>query len=175
MPENDTTTTDAATTATDVATSTTDSQVSDDKTLGPAGEKALEEWKTRAKAAEAEAKAAKALRAQLQEYQDKDKSELQKATDRAAAAEKAAAETQRDLLRHKVGIAKQLPAELVGRLQGDTEDEMQADASRLADLIKQNTRPQGDLDQGGRSRSVASSPAQEFAHLMQAQLQRPPS
>lgn len=58
----------------------------DDKTLGPAGEKALEEWKARAKKAEAEAKQnAERLKA----LEDKDKSELEKAQGQVAELTKA--------------------------------------------------------------------------------------
>ncbi|WP_318201043.1 hypothetical protein [Streptomyces sp. SCL15-4] len=55
--------------------------------LGPAGEKALDEWKRRAKAAE---KTAKEHAARLQEIDDRDKSELQKATERMTKAEQRA-------------------------------------------------------------------------------------
>jgi hypothetical protein len=56
-----------------------------DAPLGPAGEKALDEWKRRAKEAE---KASRTQAARLKEIEDRDKSELQKASERADAAEK---------------------------------------------------------------------------------------
>jgi hypothetical protein len=56
-----------------------------DAALGPAGEKALDEWKRRAREAE---KAGRAQAARLKEIEDRDKSELQKASERAEAAEK---------------------------------------------------------------------------------------
>ncbi|WP_369167783.1 hypothetical protein AB5J49_07925 [Streptomyces sp. R28] len=59
-----------------------------DAPLGPAGEKALNEWKQRAKAAE---KASREHAARLQEIDDRDKSELQKANDRLSKAEQRAA------------------------------------------------------------------------------------
>ena len=59
-----------------------------DAPLGPAGEKALNEWKQRAKAAE---KASREQAARLQEIDDRDKSELQKANDRLSKAEQRAA------------------------------------------------------------------------------------
>jgi hypothetical protein len=58
-----------------------------DAPLGPAGEKALAEWKQRAKDAE---KANRTHAARLQEIEDRDKSEVQKAGDRAAKAEQRA-------------------------------------------------------------------------------------
>ncbi|MEU9436593.1 hypothetical protein [Streptomyces sp. NPDC048252] len=59
-----------------------------DAPLGPAGEKALAEWKQRAKDAE---KASRTQAARLQEIEDRDKTEVQKAGERAAAAEQRAA------------------------------------------------------------------------------------
>jgi hypothetical protein len=59
-----------------------------DAPLGPAGEKALAEWKQRARAAEKESRS---HAARLQELEDRDKSEVQKASERAAAADQRAA------------------------------------------------------------------------------------
>jgi len=58
-----------------------------DAPLGPAGEKALAEWKQRARDAE---KASRVQAARLQEIEDRDKSEVQKAGERATAAEQRA-------------------------------------------------------------------------------------
>ena len=58
-----------------------------DALLGPAGEKALAEWKQRAKDAE---KTSRAQAARLQEIEDRDKTEVQKASERATAAEQRA-------------------------------------------------------------------------------------
>ncbi|MFJ9012339.1 hypothetical protein [Streptomyces canus] len=59
-----------------------------DAPLGPAGEKALAEWKQRARDAE---KANRTNAARLQQIEDRDKSEAQKAAERATAAEQRAA------------------------------------------------------------------------------------
>jgi hypothetical protein len=59
-----------------------------DAPLGPAGEKALAEWKQRAKDAE---KASRTQAARLQEIEDRDKSDVQKAGERATKAEQRAA------------------------------------------------------------------------------------
>lgn len=58
-----------------------------DAPLGPAGEKALAEWKQRARDAE---KASRTQAARLQEIEDRDKSEVQKAGERATKAEQRA-------------------------------------------------------------------------------------
>lgn len=59
-----------------------------DAPLGPAGEKALAEWKQRARAAEKESRS---HAARLQELEDRDKTEVQKASERATAADQRAA------------------------------------------------------------------------------------
>lgn len=71
------------------ATAGGDQQPSDDKPLGAAGEKALQEWKDRAKTAEQKAKSAgeiakerDALAAQLAEFQEATKSEQEKQLDK---------------------------------------------------------------------------------------------
>lgn len=67
---------------------TTQHEAASDAPLGAAGEKALNEWKARARAAE---KASKEQSARLQEIEDRDKSEVQKAGERATKAEQRAA------------------------------------------------------------------------------------
>ncbi|GAA2484646.1 hypothetical protein GCM10010406_21140 [Streptomyces thermolineatus] len=70
-----------------------------DRQLGPQGEKALEEWKRRAKDAEKEAKA---HAARLKEFEDRDKSDLEKATERASAAEQRMSELRDRAVRAEV-------------------------------------------------------------------------
>lgn len=64
----------------------------------------------------------------LKEYEDRDKSELQKALERAETAERQAAEAQFSALRSKVAAAKGVPA---SSLTGTTEDELNASADEL--------------------------------------------
>jgi hypothetical protein len=126
-----------------------------------------------------EAKANADAAAKLAQLEEAQKTEAEKLTDRVAAAERERDAARVEALRTKVGSAQRLPAAVADLLQGSTEEELTAHAAVIAAEFdkwsKDNSRPRGDLDQGGRSRSVATSPAQEFAHLMQAQLQRPPS
>lgn len=87
----------------------------DDKPLGPPGEKALAEFKDRARKAEADLAAA---RARLTEFEDRDKTDLEKAQSAAAAAETRAAAAEAALVRQQIinetglnaGLAKFLPA-----------------------------------------------------------------
>lgn len=94
-------------------------------------------------------KEAETLRLKLKEYEDRDKTEQQKLEERAAAAEKAAAEREAALLRYRVATAKGLPAELVERLRGSTEEELAADADSLLAMLKPQ-RVTGATDQGSR-------------------------
>jgi hypothetical protein len=75
------------------------------------------------------------------------KGEWQKIAEQRAA-EKAAleaklAEQERAALRLKVGVAAGLPAALIERLQGTTEDELKADAETLKSLVPQGTPQPG--------------------------------
>lgn len=98
-----------------------------DPALGPAGEKALAEWKKRAKDAEA---TAKAHAAKVKEYEDAQKSENELLADRATAAEaKAAAAT-------RLAVAAKVEALATGRFTSaqDAVDALAGDADTfLAD------------------------------------------
>ena len=124
--------------------------------LGESGEKALEAWKSRAREAEKAAKRVKALEAELQTIRDKDKSESERLTERLSEAEKRAERAERASLRFKVGNAKGLPARLTERLQGDTEEEMAADADALLAEMKPK-KGGGDWDAGTRTPAPAGT------------------
>lgn len=110
-----------------------------DAQLGPAGEKALAEWKQRAKAAERESRT---HAARLQELEDRDKSEVQKAGERAAAAEqRAAAMAQR--------AAKAEVRALAASTFADPSDA--AAFLDLADFVDD----QGDIDSKGIEKALA--------------------
>ena len=114
-----------------------------DAPLGPAGEKALAEWKQRARAAE---KASREQSARLKELEDRDKSALEKADDRASAAEKRAAAMVERTVRAEVralaatGFAD--PSDAAAFLNpadfidGDGEVDSKGIEKALADLLK---------------------------------------
>lgn len=79
-----------------------------------------------------------------------EKSEVQKATDRATAAEQRIAELEKSVMRAKVAAELQLPAAIADRLKGDDEAEMLADGKTLLKEI----RPNGNL--GGRAGGLGS-------------------
>lgn len=129
---------------------------SDDKPLGPAGEKALAEWKARAKAAEKE-RAEQATR--LKEFEDRDKSEAQRLAEAAQAAEERAATATRAAVAAKVeALAAGTfadPEDAVGALDPakyvDEQGVIDADAIRadLATLLER--KPHWARDTGPRT------------------------
>lgn len=87
--------------------------------------------------------------ARLKDFEDRDKTELEKLTERADDAEKRAAAAEVELLRARVASEAGLPTELAARLHGDTEDEMRADAEQLVKLVpNQGGPPPGSFDNG---------------------------
>ncbi|MDN5725166.1 MAG: DUF4355 domain-containing protein [Propionibacteriales bacterium] len=72
---------------------------------------------------------------QFDELQEANKTELEKATARAEKAETELNETRSLQVRTEVASAKGLPAELAGRLAGNTREELEADADKIAALI----------------------------------------
>jgi hypothetical protein len=108
----------------------------------------LSEASRRARQAEADAKAA---RQELQGLQDAGKSELEKASTRAERAEARVAELERSLLITAVASKYDLHPELVPRLRGDTEEELEADAKALAKQFpRHQEEPPPDLGGGAR-------------------------
>lgn len=96
-------------------------------------------------------KEAETLRLKLKEFEDKDKSETQKLSERAEAAEKRAAVLERQSLQAKVGAAKGLPPKMWDRLVGDDEAALKADADDLLAELKPNgSRPSFDGGAKGR-------------------------
>ena len=96
-----------------------------DEPLGAPGLKALQAERDRATAAE---KAVADALAKVKEYEDRDKTEAEKAAERLAASEEAAADAQIELARYKVAAEKGVDAEL---LTGNDEAAMRVAADKL--------------------------------------------
>lgn len=111
----------------------------------------VDKWKAMARKHEGSAKSNADAAKRLADLEESQKTEQQKLEDRAIKAEKELAAQTLSSTRLHVALTKQLPAELAVRLQGDTEEEMAADADKLLELMKPAggaTRP--DLGQGAR-------------------------
>ena len=91
-----------------------------------------------------EAKAAAEKARQFDEITESQKSELQKAQERAEAAERQLQDAQVEALRAKIASAKGIPAYIADRLKGSTQEEMEADAdAMLEELNKRFVAKQG--------------------------------
>jgi len=77
----------------------------------------------------------KELEAKLREYEDANKSEAEKVTERLTAAEKAANESGLTALRFEVALEKGLTKAQAKRLIGSTKEELEADAEELLETF----------------------------------------
>lgn len=121
-----------------------------DDGLSDAGRDAIRKERRAARDAD---KRARDLEARLKEFEDRDKTEQQKAVDRAEAAERSAAEANAKLLRLEVAAAKKVPAELVEFLSGDTKEEIEAKADALLAHLKPADAT--DFDNGVRTTATS--------------------
>jgi hypothetical protein len=131
--------------------------------LGDSGKKALDAERKRAATAEREAKA---LKARLDQLEAANLSELEKAQKAAAEATARLAEYEKTTIRQRVALTKGVPADLVDRLRGDTEDEIAADADALMALVSAPKSPRPDPSQGPRT-TASGSTADQFAAAVQ--------
>lgn len=88
-------------------------------------------------------------RKKLQELDDKDKSELQKAVERAEAAESRADQAESRILRLEVAASKGLTPAQAKRLVGASKEELEADADELLATFKPSTTDPGGDGAGG--------------------------
>lgn len=78
------------------------------------------------------------LAAKLQEIEDRDKSDQQKAIERAEAAERRASEAESKVLRADVAADKGVPAKLAKFLTGSTKEDLEKSADELLSELKAN-------------------------------------
>jgi hypothetical protein len=107
------------------------------------------------------------LKEQLEERDEKEKSELERAQGKATKAEQARLEAESKLLRFEVAAEKQLPKELVPRLRGSSREELEADADELLNLVKSRTDTDKAPDFDGGAREPAPDADPEKAHAEQ--------
>lgn len=98
-------------------------------------------------------KKAEELAAKVKEYEDAQKSEQEKLADERDSLRTEAQRAQAESLRLRVALAKKLPEELIDRLRGETQEELEADADTLLSLVKPATA--SDLDAGAREAAPA--------------------
>lgn len=96
-------------------------------------------WKAMSRKHEAQAKSNSEAAKRLAEIEDANKSEQQKASDAAAAAEKRAVDAEGRALRFEVASEKNVPQKLMKFLAGGTREEIEASADELLEAIKPDT------------------------------------
>jgi len=138
-----------------------------DKPLGPNGEKALKSEREARAAAE---KQAAELKAQLDQIEAANLSELERAQRAAQEAQSQLAEITRQNLRNSVALAKGVPADLVEFLTGESEQEISAKAEVLMARLSAPTSPKPDPSQGAGSGAAKGSAADQFAEFFNSQL-----
>ena len=135
-----------------------------EENLGDSGKKALDAERSARKAAE---KSAAALKARLDEIEQANLTELEKAQKAAADAQAALADITRQNTVNRVALAKGVPADLTEFLTGDTEDEVAAKADLLmARLSSTPSTPKPDATQGASGKAPAITNAQAFAQQL---------
>lgn len=120
-------------------------------------------WKAKAREQEKRAKANADAATKLKEIEDRDLSELERAQRAAKEYGDELAALKARSLRNEVALAKGIPAELAGRLQGETEEELAADADKLLALVGTPKRTlQPDKGQGARETSAEADADAEY-------------
>lgn len=123
-----------------------------DKPLGPNGEKALKAERDARAAAE---KAAADLQKRLDDIEQANLSELEKAQRAAKDAQDQLAAITQQNTRNAVALTKGVPARLVGFLAGSTQAEIEANADLLLAELSAPTTPRPDPTQGAKGEPVA--------------------
>lgn len=124
------------------------------------------DWKAESRKWEARAKENNGAALKLTQLEEASKSELQKAIDRATAAEASLADKEAEALRLTVAARHGISADNLDLLTGSTEDELEAKAKKIASLITDSTPPdpfpKADPSQGPKGAGPASN-ADAFA------------
>lgn len=127
------------------------------------------DWKAEARKWEARAKENSGAAQKLTELENASKSELQRAIDRAAAAEAALATAQAESLRLSIAARHGISGDHLDLLTGSSEDELEAKAQKLSALIavsaKPDPFPKPDPSQGAGGGTGKSSNADLFAQF----------
>jgi len=131
-----------------------------------------DKWKAMSRKHEAQAKLNAGAAEKLAEIEEANKTEAQKAADKATLSDQAAADAKQELARLRVAMRKGLTEAQAKRLIGATEEELEADADELlasfttkdaSDGDKPSTRPKEKLKSGSTNAEELSSDPQQIA------------
>lgn len=111
------------------------------------------DWKAKAREWEKRAKENKDAALKLQELEDAKKTETEKLTDKLTTAAQQRDQLASEAMKLRIALRKGVPADLIDRLRGETEEEVEADADALLALVapKDDSTapgPRPDLSQG---------------------------
>ena len=108
---------------------------------------------------------AQEVKRRLEELEERDASEVEKAQRKATKLEQEAAEARTKLTRYEVATEKGLPADTLDLLNGSTREELEAKADRILELVKSRNESQiaPDFD-GGAREPAAETLAPEEQH-----------
>jgi len=152
-----------------------DQQQSDE--LSPeALRKALEKARKEAAGYRTKVRELEPLASKAKELEDAGRTELEKLTARAEAAERNATDNQARAMRLEVAFEKGLTPAQAKRLVGSTRDELEADAEEiLRDFpVKTDGRPKGSADLGARPVPLPSDPRAADLAQIEADLRAAP-
>lgn len=140
----------------------TEPQTEQPKPEAPKPAETVEFWKQKAREQESRAKSNADAAKRLKDIEDRDLSDLEKARRDATEATGKLAHFEQTTMRQRIALEKGMPASLVSRLQGSTEDEINADADALMLLIKAPVTPRPDTSQGARPSTPAAEADAEY-------------
>lgn len=150
--------TDAVAGATADDTNASAKQESDDK-LGDSGKRALSNERRARRDAE---KQLSDMRTQLQQYEDRDKTELQKARERAESFERDLTQTRVANARLMSAAVHNIPPDLIDLLGNGTEEEIDARAKLLAEKFAAATPPPAPVVEPAKPAPAARRPVESL-------------
>jgi hypothetical protein len=141
-------------------------------------QQAARKWEREARKNAAAVREVEKLRPKAQQFdalEAASKTDLERAQAQADALQQELVTTQHQALVASVALETRLPPSLARRLQGDTREELLADAEDLlAQFPQQSNEPRAprvDLSQGSSGKgAVSTDPAQQFASIIRGQL-----
>lgn len=147
----------------------------DPDSLGDAGKRAIQAERDARSAAE---KRVRELETQIEQATashtaaiESLRSEIESANSAVTEKQKETEAVQADLLRYKVGLRKGLPEQVIDRLRGSDETELEADADSFAQVLKSGTTSiHPDPSQGARGSTGTETNADKFGAFLEAHL-----
>jgi len=99
--------------------------------------------------------------ARLDELEGTTKSDLEKLAEKATTAEQRAQAAEQRALRLEIAADKGIPKRLIDRMRGSTQEELEADADELLELLGQKARPPGRVAENLRPAGGGDEPPEE--------------